>query len=72
MSLTRKERRAGGFTLIELMIVLFILGLLAALVALLATGECHARGARGLPMLCISLAASCLTDHAARCVVMHA
>ena len=33
MSLTRKERRAGGFTLIELMIVLFILGLLAALVA---------------------------------------
>ena len=46
--------------------------LLAALVALLATGECHARGARGLPMLCISLAASCLTDPAARCVVMHA
>ncbi len=33
MALTRKERRAGGFTLIELMIVLFILGLLAALVA---------------------------------------
>jgi general secretion pathway protein G len=31
--LTRKERRHGGFTLIELMIVLFILGLLAALVA---------------------------------------
>ena len=31
--LTRKERREGGFTLIELMIVLFILGLLAALVA---------------------------------------
>lgn len=31
--LTRKERRNGGFTLIELMIVLFILGLLAALVA---------------------------------------
>ena len=29
----RKKRRAGGFTLIELMIVLFILGLLAALVA---------------------------------------
>ena len=33
MALTRKERREGGFTLIELMIVLFILGLLAALVA---------------------------------------
>lgn len=33
MALTRKERRADGFTLIELMIVLFILGLLAALVA---------------------------------------
>jgi general secretion pathway protein G len=33
VSLTRKERRDGGFTLIELMIVLFILGLLAALVA---------------------------------------
>jgi general secretion pathway protein G len=31
--LTRKKRREGGFTLIELMIVLFILGLLAALVA---------------------------------------
>ena len=31
--MTRKERRTGGFTLIELMIVLFILGLLAALVA---------------------------------------
>jgi general secretion pathway protein G len=31
--LTRKARRNGGFTLIELMIVLFILGLLAALVA---------------------------------------
>jgi general secretion pathway protein G len=31
--LTRKARREGGFTLIELMIVLFILGLLAALVA---------------------------------------
>ena len=29
----RKERRDAGFTLIELMIVLFILGLLAALVA---------------------------------------
>jgi general secretion pathway protein G len=33
VALTRKERREGGFTLIELMIVLFILGLLAALVA---------------------------------------
>ncbi len=33
MTLTKKERRSGGFTLIELMIVLFILGLLAALVA---------------------------------------
>jgi len=33
VALTRKERRDGGFTLIELMIVLFILGLLAALVA---------------------------------------
>jgi general secretion pathway protein G len=33
VALTRKERRSGGFTLIELMIVLFILGLLAALVA---------------------------------------
>jgi general secretion pathway protein G len=33
VSLTKKERRDGGFTLIELMIVLFILGLLAALVA---------------------------------------
>jgi general secretion pathway protein G len=33
LSLRRKKRRAGGFTLIELMIVLFILGLLAALVA---------------------------------------
>jgi general secretion pathway protein G len=33
VALTRKERRTGGFTLIELMIVLFILGLLAALVA---------------------------------------
>jgi general secretion pathway protein G len=32
-SLIRKERRDRGFTLIELMIVLFILGLLAALVA---------------------------------------
>jgi general secretion pathway protein G len=31
--LIRKKRREGGFTLIELMIVLFILGLLAALVA---------------------------------------
>jgi general secretion pathway protein G len=31
--LTRKNRREAGFTLIELMIVLFILGLLAALVA---------------------------------------
>jgi general secretion pathway protein G len=31
--LTEKKRREGGFTLIELMIVLFILGLLAALVA---------------------------------------
>jgi len=31
--LTRKEHRNEGFTLIELMIVLFILGLLAALVA---------------------------------------
>lgn len=33
MTLTAKHRRALGFTLIELMIVLFILGLLAALVA---------------------------------------
>ena len=33
LALTKKERRDGGFTLIELMIVLFILGLLAALVA---------------------------------------
>jgi general secretion pathway protein G len=33
VTLRRKKRRAGGFTLIELMIVLFILGLLAALVA---------------------------------------
>jgi general secretion pathway protein G len=33
VSLTRKEHRERGFTLIELMIVLFILGLLAALVA---------------------------------------
>ncbi len=33
MTLTEKHRRAAGFTLIELMIVLFILGLLAALVA---------------------------------------
>jgi general secretion pathway protein G len=31
--LTKRERRQAGFTLIELMIVLFILGLLAALVA---------------------------------------
>jgi general secretion pathway protein G len=31
--LTKKDRREAGFTLIELMIVLFILGLLAALVA---------------------------------------
>jgi general secretion pathway protein G len=31
--LTKKPQRAAGFTLIELMIVLFILGLLAALVA---------------------------------------
>ncbi len=31
--LTKKNRREAGFTLIELMIVLFILGLLAALVA---------------------------------------
>jgi general secretion pathway protein G len=31
--LTRKKQREAGFTLIELMIVLFILGLLAALVA---------------------------------------
>jgi general secretion pathway protein G len=31
--LTKKPNRAAGFTLIELMIVLFILGLLAALVA---------------------------------------
>ena len=31
--MNRKERRDAGFTLIELMIVLFILGLLAALVA---------------------------------------
>jgi general secretion pathway protein G len=31
--LTRKQHREAGFTLIELMIVLFILGLLAALVA---------------------------------------
>ena len=31
--LTRRERREAGFTLIELMVVLFILGLLAALVA---------------------------------------
>jgi len=33
VALKRKDRRTGGFTLIELMIVLFILGLLAALVA---------------------------------------
>ena len=33
MNLNRKKRREAGFTLIELMIVLFILGLLAALVA---------------------------------------
>jgi general secretion pathway protein G len=33
ISLKREKRREGGFTLIELMIVLFILGLLAALVA---------------------------------------
>jgi general secretion pathway protein G len=33
VSLTREKRREGGFTLIELMIVLFILGLLAALVS---------------------------------------
>lgn len=32
-TLTRKDQRQAGFTLIELMIVLFILGLLAALVA---------------------------------------
>ncbi|MBW1917290.1 MAG: type II secretion system major pseudopilin GspG [Deltaproteobacteria bacterium] len=31
--MTKKDRRDSGFTLIELMIVLFILGLLAALVA---------------------------------------
>ncbi len=31
--MTKKDRREAGFTLIELMIVLFILGLLAALVA---------------------------------------
>ena len=31
--MTKKPNRAAGFTLIELMIVLFILGLLAALVA---------------------------------------
>ncbi|MFZ5453098.1 MAG: type II secretion system major pseudopilin GspG [Thermodesulfobacteriota bacterium] len=31
--MTRKDQRQAGFTLIELMIVLFILGLLAALVA---------------------------------------
>ncbi len=31
--MTRKQHREAGFTLIELMIVLFILGLLAALVA---------------------------------------
>ena len=33
LALTKKRHRAAGFTLIELMIVLFILGLLAALVA---------------------------------------
>jgi general secretion pathway protein G len=33
LNLTEKHQRAAGFTLIELMIVLFILGLLAALVA---------------------------------------
>jgi general secretion pathway protein G len=33
LNLNRKKRREAGFTLIELMIVLFILGLLAALVA---------------------------------------
>ena len=33
MSLLKKDQRTAGFTLIELMIVLFILGLLAALVA---------------------------------------
>jgi general secretion pathway protein G len=33
VSLNKRERREAGFTLIELMIVLFILGLLAALVA---------------------------------------
>ena len=33
LALTEKPHRAAGFTLIELMIVLFILGLLAALVA---------------------------------------
>ena len=33
LALTEKQHRAAGFTLIELMIVLFILGLLAALVA---------------------------------------
>ncbi len=33
MSLMERRRRQAGFTLIELMIVLFILGLLAALVA---------------------------------------
>jgi general secretion pathway protein G len=33
VSLTQRKKREGGFTLIELMIVLFILGLLAALVA---------------------------------------
>lgn len=33
MTLMKKDQRTAGFTLIELMIVLFILGLLAALVA---------------------------------------
>ena len=38
MSLNRKERRTAGFTLIELMIVLFILGLLAGYYTVYAVG----------------------------------